>query len=187
VDKSGLSFSAELGQQVLKRIGDGQSPDVVARQLGRTPETIRVLISMMHRTAALPPRQHQVSLLQLAVAWRNELVASFLSPRETRYATETARELLKLYWIVAASQPQLPRREIYRKVVMARTGNNEEEADTVLRRATQSFATWPAERELTFSDVVHYLAVSEYLALGERIGTRIDMGKLIAGRIPPGL
>jgi hypothetical protein len=185
VDKSGLSFSAELGQQVLKRIGDGHSPDSVARQLGRTPETIRDCLSVIQRTAPQPLRQ--LSLLQRATAWRNELLASFLSPRETRYAGQAARDLLKLYWIVVASQPQLSRRQIYRRVVMARTGGDEDEAEKILMQAEQSFATWPAERALTFGDVVHYVAVSEYLALGERIGTRIDMGKLITGRIPPDL
>jgi hypothetical protein len=185
VDKSGLSFSAELGQQVLRRIGDGQSPETVARQLGRTPKTIRDCITVIQRTAAQAPRQ--LTLAQRVTAWRNELAASFLSPRETRYAVQTARELLKLYWIVVASQPQLPRLEIYKKVVMARTGGDYDEAQTVLRRAEQSFASWPAERALTFGDVVHYLAVTEYLALDERIGTRIDMGKLINGRIPSDL
>jgi hypothetical protein len=70
---------------------------------------------------------------------------------------------------------------------MAYTGVDEDEADMVLRRAEQSFATWPNERELTFADVVHYVAVSQYLTGDERISTRIDMGRLVAGRVPPHL
>jgi len=185
VEKSALSLSAELGQQVLRQIRDGHSPEVVALQFGRTPDTIRDYVTAMQPGGKRRPGN--LSLLQLVAAWHNELVASFLAPREARYAGQTARELLKVYWIVTASHPLLARREIYRKVVMVRTGADDEEADTILKRAEQSFAIWPAERALTFSDVVHYLAVSEYLALGERLGTRINMGKLIAGRIPPDL
>jgi hypothetical protein len=184
VDKSALSLSAEAGQQVLRLIRDGQSPEAVALQFGRTPDTIRDYVTATQSSGRRPGR---LSLLQLVTAWHNELVASFLAPREARYAGQTARELLKAYWIVSASHPQLARRDIYRKVVMLRTGADEEEADAILKRAEQSFATWPTERALTFSDVVHYLAVSEYLALGERLGTRINMGRLIAGRIAPDL
>jgi hypothetical protein len=127
------------------------------------------------------------TLLQRAKALQNELVSSLLSWRESRYAAQTSRDLLKLYWIVAASHSGLSRREIYKKVVMARTGADDEAAETVLMRAEQSFATWPTDRALTFSDVVHYMAVSEYLTFDTRIGTRIDMGQLIAARIPPEL
>jgi hypothetical protein len=47
--------------------------------------------------------------------------------------------------------------------------------------------TWPAERALTFGDVVHCLAVSEYLASNSRVGTRINMGRVVSGRIPKDL
>jgi len=183
--RNSLSFSAEFGQQILQRVVDGQRPEDVARQLGRTPETIRHCLSEIGQKAA-PPSQ-RLSLFQRVMVFRNELVASLVSRRECRYAAETARELLKLHWIVSASRPGLPPRDIYRKVVMIRTGVDEDGADSLLRRATESFASWPTERDLTFADVVHYLAVSEYLTTDERIGTRIDMGRLVAGRIPPDL
>jgi hypothetical protein len=109
---------------------------------------------------------------------------SLFHGREKRHAAQVSRELLDLYNHVRASQPGLRRREIYLKVVMARTGANLEGAESVLMRAEQSFARWPTDRDLTFSDVVHYLAVSEYLAVGNRLATHIDMGRLIAGRIP---
>jgi hypothetical protein len=183
--RNSFSFSAEFGQQILQRIAEGQRPEDVARQLGRTPETIQGCLSEIGQRAA-PPSQ-RLSLFQRAMAFRNELVASLVSRSESRYAAETARELLKLHWIVSATHPGLPRRDIYRKVVMIRTGADEYEANGLLRRATESFAIWPTERELTFADVVHYLAVSEYLTSDDRIGTRIDMGRLVAGRIPPDL
>ena len=182
--KNGMSFSAEFGQQILRRVGDGQSAEHVAKQLGRTPQTIQECLSRLGATAASTSQP----LTQRLMAFRNELVASLVSLREARYAAETARELLKLHWIVRANHPGLPRRDVYLKVVMARMGCDEDEARVVLRRSEQSFATWPTERELTFADVVHYLAVSEYLGSDEeRVGTRIDMGRLIAGRVPPDL
>ena len=183
--RNSLSFSAEFGQQILQRVVDGQRPEDVARQLGRTPETIRHCLSEIGQKAA-PPSQ-RLSLFQRVMVFRNELVASLVSRRECRYAAETARELLKLHWIVSASHPGLPRRTIYQKVVMARTGGDEDDAREILRKAEQSFATWPKERELTFADVVHYMAVSEYLTADDRIATRINMGRLIAGRVPSDL
>lgn len=185
MERNGASFSPDFGQQVLQRVADGQRPEQVARQLGRTPATIRHCLSVMGESAPTPSQR--MSFAQRATAWRNELAASLVSPRESRYVAEIIRELLKLHWIVSASHPGLPRRDIYRKIVMARTGGDEEEANSLLRRAEQSFATWPKERELTFADVVHYLAVSEYLANDDRMATRINMGRIIAGRVPADL
>ena len=179
------SYPSELWQQVMQRVAEGQSAEGVARQLGRTPETIRHCLSELGPRSA-PPSQ-RVSLFQRAMAFRNELVASLVSPRERRHAAETTRQMLTLHWIVSAGRPDLSRREVYRRVVMARTGLGEDEADNVLRCAEQSFASWPTVRELTFADVVHYLAVSEYLMDDERVSTRIDMGRLVAGRVPPNL
>ncbi len=87
-------------------------------------------------------------------------MASLVSPSESRYVAQFTRELLRLHWVVSACHPDLPRRDVYRKIVMAYTGGDDYEADSLLRRAEQSFATWPTARELTFADVVHYLAVS---------------------------
>lgn len=180
--RSAMSFSSEFSQQILTRVADGHTPEKVARQLGRTPATIRHCLSELAETAPQPLQN--LPLRQRAAAFRNELLASFVSRRESRYVMQMTRELLQLYRIVAAAHPGLARRDTYRKVVMARTGCDDYEADAVLRRAEQSFANWPSVRDLTFADVVHYLAVSEYLTDEDRIATRIDMGRLVAGRIP---
>jgi len=112
-------------------------------------------------------------------------LATFLLPwRERRYAARISKELLRLYHLVASDGSTTARAEIYRRVVMIRTGADSNEAGAILVRAGQSFATWPANRELRFGDVVHYLAVSEYLAFRNRTSTRIDMGRLINDRIP---
>jgi transposase-like protein len=185
VERNALSFSPEFGQQILQRIADGQRPEEVARQLGHTPATIGYCLSVMEEGAPTPSQR--MSFAQRATAWRNELAASLVSPRESRYVAAITRELLKLHWIVSASHPGLARRDIYRRIVMVRSGADEDEANLLLRRAEQSFATWPTPRELTFADVVHYIAVSEYLQGDDRIGTRINMGRLIAGRVPADL
>ena len=185
MERSESSFSAEFSQHILQRVADGQKPEEVARQLGRTPATVRHCLSVIGENA--PTSSERLSLSQRAAAWRNELVASMVSPSECRYVAQVTRELLKLHWVVSACHPDLPRRDIYRKIVMAHAGCDDYEADSLLRRAEQSFATWPTERELTFADVVHYLAVSEYLTDDDRIATRINMGRLIAGRVPADL
>jgi hypothetical protein len=186
VPKIALSASTEFGQQILRRVGSGQSPEDVAIQMGRKPQTIRNWLASAGQRAAGQSRWSE--LARRTVAFGNELIASLFSWRESRYAAQTSRELLKLYWIVRASHPGLPRQEIYKRVVMARTGADFADAETLLRRADESFASWPADRALTFSDVVHYMAVSEFLAASDsRMGTRINMGRLVAGRIPADL
>jgi transposase-like protein len=185
VERDVSVFSPEFSQQILQRVADGHKPEEVARQLGRTPATVRHCLSVIEESA--PEASDRLSLSQRATAWGNELVASFVSPSESRYVAQITRELLRLHWVVTACHPGLLRREIYRKIVMAHTGCDDAEAGSLLRRAEQSFATWPTERELTFADVVHYLAVSEYLTDDDRIATRINMGRLIAGRIPADL
>ena len=186
--KSALSFSTEVGRQILDRVQAGQSAEDMAKQLGRTPETIRAWLRIATAAGQKPAALlQQPALRERAVAFGSELVASLFSWREAQYAAQVSREMLKLYQIVSASLPGLPRRAIYKKVVMARTGSDLDEAEAVLRRAEQSFASWPTERALTFSDVVHYMAVSEYLAIDDRMATRINMGRLVAGRIPPNL
>jgi hypothetical protein len=130
----------------------------------------------------------QPALHERAMGFGRELVASLLvSWREAQYAAQVSRDMLKLYQIVSASHPGLPRRAIYKRVVMVRTGSDLNEAEAVLSWAEQSFASWPTERALTFSDVVHYMAVSEYLVVDDRMATRINMGRLVAGRIPKDL
>ncbi len=185
MERNASPFSPEFSQQILQRVADGHKPEEVARQLGRTPATVRHCLSVLEDSA--PETSQRRSLSQRATAWGNELVASFVSPSESRYVAQITRELLKLHWVVTACHPGLTRREIYRKIVMAHTGCDDQAAGSVLRRAEQSFATWPTERELTLADVVHYLAVSEYLMDDDRLATRIDMGRLIAGRIPADL
>jgi len=49
-----MSFSPEFSQQILMRVADGQTPENVARQLGRTPATIRHCLSEVGGLGRIP-------------------------------------------------------------------------------------------------------------------------------------
>lgn len=111
-----------------------------------------------------------------------------LAWREGRHVSRTSRELLALYRTVSAENPGLTNREIYKLVVMSRNSCDATIADAILQSAEESYARWPAKRELTLCDVVHYLTVSEFFILhkGEN-WTRSDTSRAVASRIPRNL
>ena len=116
---------------------------------------------------------------------RNLLASNFLAWRESRHAARTSRQLLKLYRSVAASHPKLEGRDLYRQVVMERNRCDAGAADLILDNAERSFADWPTSRDLTLCDVVHYLSMSEFLAMhdGEH-WMHVDIGRVVAASIP---
>jgi transposase-like protein len=126
-----------------------------------------------------------------APSWANKLLGPLLVGwRERQHAARTSRELLALYRKVAAARPGLRREDLYRQVVMARLGGGTRAAaDEILDRATESFATWPAERPLTFRDIVHYFAVSDYLSSNNDVAswTQENMGRVVARLVPDDL
>jgi YHS domain-containing protein len=98
---------------------------------------------------------------------RGLIAPRLLAWHERQHAARASREILALYRGVLADHPHLTGRDLYRKVVMARNGCDSAAADTILDCAQESFAVWPAPRELTLCDVVHYLSVAEFLAAHE--------------------
>src|ERR1700756_3750390 len=155
----------------------GHTPEELAEELRLSPATIRRWLAVV--AAGTVRRRPRAPWMRRVMG-----LAAFLLPwRERRYAVRISEELLKLYRLVVSGCSATARREIYRRVVMIRTGADADEARAILVRAERSFASWPANRELRFRDVVHYLAVSEYLVFGNRTSTRIDMGRLINDRI----
>ena len=54
-------------------------------------------------------------------------------------------------------------RDLYRQIVIARKRVDPDSADALLGQAEESYAMWPTPRALTFRDVVHFIAVSEFL------------------------
>lgn len=113
------------------------------------------------------------------------LMSPLFSWLEARYAAKTSREMVRLYRQVSGRNPGLSGRPLYREVVIARTGWDIATADALLDHAQDSFASWPAETELAFRDVVHYLAVSDFLA--SHVGShwvRANMGRVVSSYVP---
>jgi len=112
----------------------------------------------------------------------------FIGRRERREATKTSLEMLQIYQGVAAERPALRGPSLYRHVVVARMGVTLTEADSILRHAAESFAKWPVERPLIFRDVVHYIAISDYLAGNSSANwTRENVGKIVNKLVPESL
>ena len=108
-----------------------------------------------------------------------------LTSPQSAHITVAGREMLRLHRDFSSRYPELKGHSLYRRVVARRLDGNDLVAEAVLHHATQSFAIWPVERELNFRDVVHYLAVSQYVALHP--GTRwvhADIKRLVEELIP---
>lgn len=108
-----------------------------------------------------------------------------LAWRERRFAAQCARDMLKLHHSLSSRYPELKGQSLYRRVVAARLNDDDLAAEAVLQHAEQSFAIWPVERALNFRDVVHYLAVSQFMA--KHHGARwvyADMRRIVDALIP---
>ena len=104
-----------------------------------------------------------LSMFELQMSSRPTAFAPFLAWRERSFASVRSREMLKLYWTVTARHPGLTGLHLYRKIVAARSSGTAVDADAILDCAEQSFTDWPVSRELKFRDVVHCIAVLEFL------------------------
>jgi len=110
----------------------------------------------------------------------------FAGPAERRYAKEASEQLLGVFWCERREHPDLNGRALYEAVTARRLGINPPiSAAEIVRRAEESFADWPVERELRFRDVVHYLIFDEYMRAGQaRAGTKTNMGEVVTRIIP---
>ena len=110
----------------------------------------------------------------------------FAAPAERRYAKQASAQLLDLFWSERRERPDLNDRALYEAVTARRLGENPPiSAAEIVRRAEESFADWPVERDLRFRDVVHYLIFDEYMRAGKaREGTKTNMGVVVARIIP---
>jgi transposase len=132
------------------------------------------------------PRPTPEARVEQPATWARRLLGPlFVGWQEKRHASKTSRELLKLHEAISAARPGLRKEDLYRQIVMTRLRVTLAAADEILDRATESFATWPVERPLTFRDVVHYLAVSELLGTkDDSAWTREDLGRIVASLVP---
>jgi hypothetical protein len=123
-----------------------------------------------------------------ASAVLDSLMSPLLAWRERRFAAALCHELLREYEGVVARCPDLPRLEVYRRVVAAYTLADDAFVAATLRRAQESFASWPAERNVTLRDVAHGLAVSEFLTSHPAVPwIHANLKRVVESSIPPGL
>jgi hypothetical protein len=110
----------------------------------------------------------------------------FVAYAERRYAKEASEQLLELFRREQQEHPELKGRALYEAVIARRLGANPRiSAANIVRRAEESFADWPAEREVKFRDVVHYQIFDEYMRQGEvRVGARTNIAEAVARIIP---
>jgi hypothetical protein len=112
-------------------------------------------------------------------------VGIFVAHNERHYARQASAQLLELYQRMTREHPELKGRSLYEAVVAHRLGPGDPTAADLVRRAEESFADWPVERELRFRHVVHYQIFHEYMRdRTERPGTRTNIGDVVARVIP---
>lgn len=111
-----------------------------------------------------------------------------LAWRERRFAAECAHTLMKIHREQSVRYPGVQGEMLYRRIVANHLGGDHAAVDAVLRFARQSFAIWPTERELNFRDVVHYLAVSQFMAAhGHARWVYADMKRIVHAIVPANL
>lgn len=137
------------------------------------------------RVPSSSPRHEPGSALPEPPLGASSALRTLLSWREKRFAARTCKELLMLHRVVSARQPHLSGSALYREIVTTHVGGDQATAEAMLAGAEQSFATWPVNQALRFSDVVHYVAASQFLASNKRARwIHADMKRVVAARIP---
>jgi hypothetical protein len=104
---------------------------------------------------------------------------------ERRYARDASAQLMELYRQQRQKHPEMSKRALYENVVAQRLGPQAVRAESLVRRAEESFTHWPVDRDLQFRHVVHYLIFYEYTLLDPaRKSTMTNMGAAVAQVIP---
>jgi len=113
------------------------------------------------------------------------IAENILEWRERRYVAQASKQMLFLYRTIADLHPAWTPRQHYQLLVLRRTGCDPTTANQILDAAQESFAQWPSNRELTLCDVVHYLAVTEFLATHPTDrGMHSSLSLVVASRVP---
>ena len=108
--------------------------------------------------------------------------------REYWQVQRVSRRMLGRFRAIVRSKPRLDSTEAYRLLVQDHMHCDSRAADRILLGATQSFAVWPEDRDLQLRDVIHYVAVTEYLqhSAGSR-GMRSDVQAVVNAMVPGNL
>ena len=156
----------------------------------RTVPSLRTPARQPTRGYGSAPREAGAPTGALSGARWRDFVAGLLPWAEQRFARRVSNELLELYRTVSAKDARLRGRDLYRAIVMAHERDDPKSADALLDRTEESYATWPTRRAVKFRDVVHYIAVSEFLAShahGDALWIKTDMRREVESRIPHNL
>jgi hypothetical protein len=86
-----------------------------------------------------------------------ESFRSLLGERPEKLARELSLQALVGYRRVRAQAPDLSGEPLYQRVMSSHFGVDDARARALVEGARESYADWPIARELTLSDVVHYL------------------------------
>ena len=83
--------------------------------------------------------------------------------REEKLARSISLEALDWFRRVHAAFPDLAGEALYAQVMSTRFGLDEVAAQELVAGARESYADWPVERDVRFSDVVHYFVADRCL------------------------
>ena len=104
-----------------------------------------------------------------------------MANRQCALMLEICREMQK-------ENPGLEGERLYERVVAQRLSCDESEARELVRRADQSFAQWPDDRDVNFRDVVNFVIVNNIMgAHRTALGIHADMAVIVNAAIPKGL
>jgi hypothetical protein len=106
---------------------------------------------------------------------------------DRRFAYRESRIALRVYERVRRDHPGLIGRALYQGIVRLCSPGQPERAEGYIRHAEESFADWPASRDVQFRDVVAYIVFDELVVLRNRSSTTADVHLAVARVIPASL
>ncbi len=103
---------------------------------------------------------------------------------DKRFVRSECKKALSCFRGVRSDQPGMAKRDLYREVVTRCLGSGPDRAIRIVRRAEQSYAAWPAGRDVRFRDVVTYVLVEECLISKRRTNDHAHIEAIVAAAIP---
>jgi hypothetical protein len=85
----------------------------------------------------------------------------FAAMRERKQIRRICEESLELYRQIEIEMPQASNQDRYARLVERRSGADADAVVRFMRRAEESFATWPIERPLSLRDIVQFMVVTD--------------------------
>lgn len=106
---------------------------------------------------------------------------------DRRFARGQCQRALRLYEQVHQERPDLRGRALYQEIVRRCAGGEPEQAIGIVRRAEDSFAAWPAGRDVRFRDVVAYVLIDELVLGSYGRPAPTDVERIVSAIIPAGI